>query len=292
MRTKILGTGLTGLVGSRLVELFKDQYDFANIDLTTGVDITNPQAVIDFITNNPAQVLIHFAAFTNVDAAYDQTDDQEGLCYKVNVVGTQNIVDACKAHDIYLIHVSTDFVFSGSKKEPYTEADPRDPIEWYGKTKAMAEEIVEKSLKHYSIVRLGYPIRANYDTKPGVLTKTLEGLKNNSLKPQFSDMIITPTYVDDFSRAIDTIISSQPTGIFHLHGSSSLSPFELSQKIADVFGYDPNVVKKGSLVKHLETTDRPYQKTLRIDNSKALRELGVELKDIDAILQNVKSQLS
>lgn len=291
MKTNILGTGLTGLVGSRVVELLQEKFDFKNIDLATGVDITNPQAVEDFIAANPASVLIHFAAFTNVNEAYNQTDNLKGVCYQVNVVGTQNIVNACKKHGVYLIHISTDFVFSGTKDGKYLESDPRDPIEWYGKTKAMAEEILENELSDYAIVRLGYPIRANYDLKPDVLAKTLDGLKNGTLYPQFSDMIITPTFVDDLALGIGKIIDKKPVGIFHLHGSSSLSPFELSKKIAAVFGYDPALVKEGSLEKYLETTDRPYQKKLAMDNSKAQKELEITLKDIDQILAEVKLQL-
>lgn len=293
MKTQVLGTGLTGLVGSRLVEMFEDKYEFLNMDLSTNVDITDPQAIENFIKKYPdAKTLIHLAAFTNVNEAFDQADDEKGTCYKVNVDGTKNIVNSCKKHDIYLIHISTDFVFSGNKTTPYTEDDPRDPIEWYGKTKAMAEELVESGLSSYSIARLGYPLRAKYDAKPHMLTKTLQGLESGKLYPQFSDMIITPTYVDDLAKSLDKIIELHPTGIYHLHGSTSLSPFELSKKIAKMFGHDPSVIKEGSLKEYQKSSDRPYQAYLRMDNSKTQRELGIKLKNIEEILADIKSQLT
>lgn len=288
----ILTTGLTGLVGSRLPELFGDKYEFHNMDLTTGVDITDKAKIQDFITKHPAKVLLHLAAFTNVNEANNQKEDKNGICYKVNVGGTQNIAELCKEHGIYMIHISTDFVFAGDKEEPYTEKNPRNPIEWYGETKATAEEAVEKTLNHYSIVRIGYPFRAKFEDKPDIVAKTIQGLKDGTLYPQFSDMIITPTFIDDLAKALDVIIGKQPDGIYHLNGSTSLSPFELAQKITKVFDFDSSKIKKGSLEEFLKTTDRPYQKTLKISNAKAKKELGVKILTIDEALQEIKNQLS
>lgn len=292
MKTPIITTGLTGLVGSRIPELIGNKYEFFNMDLTTGVDITDKAKIAEFISGHKANTLIHLAAFTNVNEAYNQRNDKSGICYKVNVEGTKNIAELCRENNIYLIHISTDFVFSGSKEESYTETDPRDPIEWYGETKALAEEVVEKTLSHYSILRIGFPFRAKFEAKPDIVAKTLQGLRAGTLYPQFSDMIITPTFIDDFARALNIVIQKQPEGIFHLNGSTSLSPFELAKKIATVFDLNPNSVKEGSLAEFLKTTDRPYQKTLRISNAKAKTELGVKLSDIDQALQEIKQQLS
>lgn len=291
MKKKILSTGLSGLVGSRIQEMFSDKYEFLNMDLSTGADITDKQAILDFINKNPADTLIHLAAFTNVNEANNQKGDKDGICYKVNVDGTQNIADICKEKGIYLIHISTDFVFAGDKQDHYTEEDPRNPIEWYGETKAMAEEAVEKTLNHYSIVRIGYPFRAKFEDKPDIVAKTIQGLKDGTLYPQFTDMIITPTFIDDLAKALDVIIDKQPDGIYHLNGSTSLSPFELAQEIAKVFNLDSSKIKEGSLEEFLKTTDRPYQKILKISNAKAKKELGVKISTIDEALSKIKEQL-
>ncbi len=287
----ILTTGLTGLVGSRIAELLNNKYEFFNMDLTTGVDITDQDKIEQFVQKHPAAIMIHLAAYTNVNGAYEQTGDKNGICYQVNVTGTQNIAQVCQKNDIYLIHISTDFVFSGKKNDFYTETDQRDPIEWYGQTKAWAEEVVEKSDAKYAITRIGYPFRAEFNPKPDSIAKIKQGLSQGTLYPQFSDMFITPTYVDDMARTIAIIIEKQPQGIFHLHNSSALSPFELAKKVATTFGFDPAAVKEGSLENYLKTTDRPYQKSLKMSNQKVQQELGVKLMTIDEALEDIKKQL-
>jgi len=288
----ILTTGLTGLVGSRIAEMLDDKYEFFNMDLTTGVDITDKSKIEDFVKDHPAQIMIHLAAFTDVNGANAQTGNKEAICYQVNVTGTKNIAEICKENNIYLINISTDFVFAGDKNEPYAETDSKNPIEWYGQTKAWAEEEIEKTLSHYAIARIGYPFRAKFDAKPDTVAKTKQGLANGTLYPQFSDMIITPTYIDDIARTIELMIEKQPQGIFHLHSSSSLSPFELAKKIATTFGFNPEIVKEGSLEEYLKTTDRPYQKNLRMSNKKVQQELGIKLMTIDEALKDIKKQLS
>lgn len=285
-------TGATGLVGSRFVEMFKDQYQFHNMDLTTGVDITDLDKIRAFVEKHPAQILIHLAAFTNVQACFEQTGNKDGLAYQVNVEGTANVAQVCQENDIYLIHISTDFVFAGDKKTPYTETDERNPIEWYGQTKSWAEEKVEHLLNHYSIIRIGYPYRANFKDKAGIVNKIKQDLEKDQLKPQFSDMTITPTFVDDLASALEIIIQKKPTGIYHLHGSSSLSPYQLAQKVAITFGFEPQLVKKGSLEEYLKTTNRPYQKHLIMANKKAKTDLGVKLSTIDQGLAAIKKQLN
>jgi len=288
----ILTTGLTGLVGSRIAEMLDDKYEFFNMDLTTGVDITDKSKIEGFVKDHPAQIMIHLAAFTDVNGANAQTGNKEAICYQVNVTGTKNIAEICKENNIYLINISTDFVFAGDKNEPYAETDSKNPIEWYGQTKAWAEEEIEKTLSHYAIARIGYPFRAKFDAKPDTVAKTKQGLANGTLYPQFSDMIITPTYIDDIARTIELMIEKQPQGIFHLHSSSSLSPFELAKKIATTFGFNPEIVKEGSLEEYLKTTDRPYQKNLRMSNKKVQQELGIKLMTIDEALKDIKKQLS
>ncbi len=284
----LITTGLTGLVGSHFAETFQSKYDFFNLDLATGVDITDPQKVEAFITSHPAPVLIHFAAFTNVNEAFKQTGDKSGICYQVNVEGTKNIVNSCKKYGIHLVHISTDFVFAGNKQEPYTEQDPRHPIEWYGQTKAWAEEIVENELSSYTILRIGYPFRAHYEVKSDIVHKILAGLKSGNLYPQFSDMVITPTPIHTFSQILDRVVEQKPQGIFHAHGSTALSPYQLARLVAKIFGYDPNQIKEGSLKEFLKTTDRPYQQYLRMDNSKIQQTLDLTIPTIDQALEEIK----
>lgn len=285
----ILATGATGLVGSRFVELFASKYTILNMDLTTGVDITSRQTVEDFVAKHQeADVLLHLAAFTDTGKAFAESGNQEGICYKVNVLGTKNIAEICQAKGIHLIHVSTDFVFDGHQTTPYTEDDPVSPLEWYGETKALAEQIVKASGASYTIARLSYPYRAEFAAKPDLIKKIRHGLETGALNPQFSDSLITPTFVDDIARAFDKIIELKPQGILHLTGSTALSPYELAKKVAAAYGFDPGMVKEGSLAKYLKTANRPFAKTVAMSNAKATKLLGLHFMTIDEGLAAIK----
>lgn len=290
MKLKIIGTGLSGLIGSRVVELLSGKYDFSDLSLKTRVDIANSAQVGKKIRTSKAQVVLHLAAFTDVDAASKQEGDQNGRCYQVNVVGTQNVISACKDSGKYLIYFSTDFVFDGKKKEPYTEEDKPNPIEWYGKTKFWAEEEVKKTTTAYAIVRPAFPFRTEFKPKTDLVRKIIKGLEENSLPPMFADQLITPTFIDDIAYALDVFIQERPIGIYHLVGSTILSPYELACQVADVFGFDKGKIKKGSLTEFLKTDPRPRHQYLGLSNQKIKKELGIKMRAVKEALQLIKLQ--
>lgn len=287
---KLLATGATGLVGSRFVELFKDQYEVFNMDLTTGVDITDKASLEKFITAHPADSLLHLAAFTDPNRAFAESGDKNGLCYKVNVLGTKNITEICQEKNIHLIHISTDFVFDGKKTTPYTEEDQTCPIEWYGETKAMAEQVVTQAGISATILRLAYPYRAHFELKPDLVRKIRTGLETGKLYPQFTDTLITPTFIDDIARVFAKTIDLKPQGIFHAVGSDSLSPYDLARKVATAFGLDPELVKQGSLTTYLESNPRPFAQFASLDNTKLKSELGISMHTIDEGLAELINQ--
>ncbi len=287
MKKKILGTGLTGLVGSRIVELLGNKFDFEDLAFEKGFDITKKETIEGKIADSSAESLIHLAAFTDVNAARKEKGDKNGLCYRVHVLGTKNIAGLCRKYDKFLVHFSTDFVFDGEKEGNYTEEDNPHPIEWYGETKYLAEEEVKNSGCRYCIVRIAFPFRAKFPNKLDFVRKIVEGLKNKTLSPQFSDQIITPTFIDDIVLGVEKILGKQPQGTFHLTGSTPISPYELAQKVAEKFGFDKKLAREGSLSLFLkETPDaRPYQKRLALSNQKVKNALGVLFKDIDQALE-------
>lgn len=289
----LLVTGLTGLVASRFQELYSQDFDFTNIDLATGIDITDQPAVNQVMAQSSASVCVHFAAFTDVDAAYSQSGDKTGSCYRINVLGTQNITQACAANNKYLIHISTDFVFDGINPPAggYTEAFLPHPIEWYGQTKLWAEQAVQNSGVSYAIVRITYPFRAHYPQKLDLVRSIISKLESNSLPPQFTDHIITPTFVDDIAPALRIMIDRRPPGIFHVVGSTPVSDYDLAVKVAQIFNFDTSEVKRGSLEEFLKTTNRPYQRHLFTSNAKLKRELDVSMSTLDKALLEMKRQL-
>ncbi|MBU0978734.1 sugar nucleotide-binding protein, partial [Patescibacteria group bacterium] len=228
----LLGTGLSGLVGSKFVELFTSKYDFDNFDLTNPqrpIDITHPQQVATAITNSPAKFMVHMAAFTDVTGAWLQTGDKNGPCWQVNVVGTKNIVRACQKTGKHLIHISTAYVFDGIKTTPYLETDQPHPIEWYGQTKAEAESLVTSLDSPWTILRIDQPFRSDELSRPDVVGKIMAKLKAGSLPPQFTDHTFGPTYIDDFAQVLDWVIRTQATGIWHATSNETWTDFKFAQ---------------------------------------------------------------
>jgi len=290
-KLKVIGTGMSGLVGTRIAELLGKKYSFTNLDLTTGIDLTLESNVKKAMGEAEGEVVLHLAAYTDVDAANSQQGDREGICYKLNVLGTRYVAQWCARTGKYLIHISTDFVFDGRKMSAYTEEDSPHPIEWYGRTKYLAEKEVQRADGRYAILRIAFPFRAAFAQKSDLVRSILDRLTKESLYPMFSDQIITPTFIDDIASAVDIVIGKKPQGIYHIVGSTSLSPFMLAKKIASAFAFPQNRVKKGSLSQYLKSAKRPYPRHLALSNRMAKTNLGIVMSDIDRALARLKSQI-
>lgn len=296
MKPKVIGTGLSGLVGSRIIELLKDKFEFIDFSLDTGVDVLNQQSLSQaFDRNKDAIAVLHMAAFTDTNAAWEQNNDKSGICYRLNVEGTQNILSLAKQYNQYLIYISTDFIFDGNKTTSYTEEDQPNPIEWYGKTKYLGEKvIVDSGYTNFNISRITYPYRANFDKKPDIIHKVLTKLQNNEPVKMFSDQVCTYTFIDDIAQAISFFLENKNTGIYHLVGSSSHSPYEMAQLVAKTFEFNINSIESSSLEEYIKsqpTGSRPWQKTLVTSNQKA-RNLGLTFKTLEEGLKEIKKQLS
>jgi dTDP-4-dehydrorhamnose reductase len=285
-KPQVLVTGLSGLIGSRFMQLYEEQYDLVNLDLTSGVDITNSEQVNSIFRESKARVIIHLAAFTDVSRAHEQNEDKEGSCYKVNVLGTKTIAEAASKSGKFLIHISTDYVFDGTKETPYEEVDTPHPIEWYGQTKYWAEQAVLNSQEKSVILRLAFPYQS-HPKRPDFLAKIIDKLNNNSLPPAFTDHVITPTFADDVSKVFDYCIKNQPTGLYHMTGSTHSSDYDIALMIKEVFSLSGDI-RPGLLKTYLKTINRPYQKTMRISNKKLTHDFGIGLMTLRDGLERVR----
>ncbi|RJQ36087.1 SDR family oxidoreductase [Candidatus Microgenomates bacterium] len=303
---KILGTGLSGLVGSRVVELLKEQYEFQNLSYETGIDITNKESIEKAINNSSAQTIIHFAAKTNVDGCEkDKEKDlnilmikdpkeqekeflKEKTAYAINVLGTKNIAEACNQNGKNLIYISTDFVFDGEKDEEYTEEDVPNPVNWYAQTKYEGEKIVKNSGIPWAIVRISYPYRSFFERKDfvrAVIGKMEKGEKLNMV----TDHIMSPSFIDDIAKALDVIIKSKQTGILHVVGSQFVSPYEAGIIIANIFNFDQSLVLKTSREEYFKGRAlRPLY--LKLKNDK-IEKLGIRMSTLEEGLREVKRQI-
>lgn len=268
MKPEVLGTGLSGLVGSRIVALLSSEYTFSNLDLSEGVDILDKQSIYNKIQSSSSDCVLHLAAFTDVNAAQEQNGDKTGSAWQVNVVGTQNIVEVCKELNKHLIHLSTGYVFDGHKSEAYTETDEMNPTDWYSVTKAEAEKVIEKLLPESTIVRINFPYRTDEFTKRDIWHKMADALQAGKTGPFFADHFFTLTPIEWLAEVLHWAIETKPAGVFHATSDKVYTDFTLAQEIATSLGVDPSTLQKGSLETFNKTAARPYQPSLILSNRK------------------------
>lgn len=288
--TSIIATGLNGLVGSKFVELFSPAYQFDRLDASdkeNPVDITNFEQVMAVFSRSQAQSVVHLAAYTNVSGAWEQRDDKSGPAYMVNVEGTRNIVKACQETGKHLIHISTAYVFNGEKADRYVETDPVSPIEWYGQTKAWAEEVVTNSNLDWTILRIDQPFRSDPFPKLDLAHRIVAGLRDGSLYPQFIDHFFGPTLIDDFAKVIDWSARTKSGGIFHATSGEKWSDFDFASLINQQLQVG-GVVNPGLLADYLKTLHRPYQKNTALNNDKLLAQLDFDLLSVAEAVSLIK----
>ncbi len=231
---KIALTGGDGLIGSRIIELLKDEFRFFNIGKET-MDITNKEQVYCILKNLDFDIFLHLAAYTDVDGA----EKNKELAYKINVEGTKNVFEIVSQKKKNFVYISTGFVFDGAKP-PYFEDSQPNPISYYGLTKYEGEKIVRNRAM---IIRLDYPYRAYFKQKKDFVRNIKSLLEQKKTLSMVSDSKMTPTFIDDFVYALKYLLNNFSPGIFHLVGANSLSPYEAGKLIAQIFNLNQKLVQ-------------------------------------------------
>lgn len=284
-KLKLLATGLSGLVGSKIAQDLQRDIAFENLDLTTGVDITNAEQVRRSLERSEAKVVLHLAAFTDVKAAWEQRGDRSGSCFRVNVLGTEIIAQACREYGKHLIHVSTAFVFDGSESRMYTEDSGIAPIEWYGQTKAEAEAKVREYADEWTIFRIDQPFRADDFVKPDTTHKLLRALLAGAATP-FADHWFSPTIIEDFAQVVLWAAKERVFGVWHATCGRKVSDLEYAELLARAQGLNLSIAP-GSLDAYLQNSNRPYQRNTALSAEK-LRAARPDLfTDLETALRRV-----
>lgn len=285
----ILGTGLSGLVGTRIVELLSQFYTFQDLSLTTGVDIRDKDVVTRKIKESDAPWVFHFAAVTDVDGSEEEKAlGVKSKSWLVNVEATKNIVGACRENGKRLLYLSTDFVFDGTK-DIYTENDTPNPQGWYAVTKYEAEKYVSSLKEQGLIVRIAFPYCATNPTKKDFLHRMLEEIKSSHSISAPTDQIITPTLIDDIAHALRNLVNGNAGGIYHVVGSDALSPFQAGQKLANLLGYPEDAVKPTTFARFYQHRSlRPFHAHLSNDK---ITKFGIHMSTFVEGLGKIKTQL-
>ena len=286
---KIFTIGGSGLVGSRIAQLLNNKYSVTDLSRIKGVDITEASS-LDIVKNDTdTEVAVLFSAKADVDGCErDKELGENGDAWKINVGGVQNVVNACLGNNKKLIYISTDFVFDGvnTPENGYAEEDKPSPINWYGETKFRGEEIVKNSGLSFVIARIAYPYRKEFVGKLDFVRAIKNRLENNQPVAGVTDHIFTPTFIDDIAHAIDKLVEMNSTGIFHIVGSQSLTPYDAAILIAEKYGLDKSLISKTTRAQYFkDKAPRPFNVSM---NNNKIEKLGVEMKRFEDCLEKIK----
>ena len=221
---RIIVTGSKGQLGSDVMtELNRNGIEAIGADLPE-LDITDKNAVEQFIAQSNADGVIHCAAYTNVDTAESENE----LCLKINTCGSLNLAKACEKYGLKMLYISTDYVFSGEGNEPFETDSPKVPCNFYGKSKLEGENAVIENCKKHFIVRISWVFGENGKN----FVKTM--LRLSTEKDEISvvnDQIGSPTYTKDLSVLLCDMIKSEKYGIYHATNEGYCSWAEFASKI-------------------------------------------------------------
>ena len=277
---KILITGSNGLLGQKLVELLLTQPHVQCIATARGanrlpftegyayysMDITDREQVNDVIAQVKPDVIVHGAAMTNVD----QCEFEKENCWAQNVKAVEYIVEACQQHNIFLCHVSTDFIFDGADG-PYTEEGEANPLSFYGWSKYAAEKVVEHSKLRWAIARTVLVYGIAYDmSRSNIILwvkKSLEEKKNIKV---VTDQWRTPTLAEDLAMGCFLIADQEAEGIFNISGKDLLTPYEMAIMTAEYFGLDKSLIAQADSSTFTQPAKRPARTGFVLDKSQTV----------------------
>jgi dTDP-4-dehydrorhamnose reductase len=230
----VLVTGSNGQLGNEL-RLLSGQYpehSFLYTDIAE-LDICDKTAIEELVCKNHIQLIINCAAYTAVDKA----EQEQQFAFKLNAEAVGNLCEVAQNNKIFLVHISTDYVFDGLKKGPWLETDKTNPFSVYGKTKCKGEEIIQQHQLPSLIIRTSWL----YSSFGNNFVKTILRLSHEKQHLNvISDQIGAPTYARDLAKAILQIISTgklpKKPEIYHFANEGKISWYDFAVAILEISG--------------------------------------------------------
>jgi dTDP-4-dehydrorhamnose reductase len=289
---KLLITGASGLLGSRLCEIaLKKKHIVYSVysqhkppyGMPIKLDVCDPRALTQIFRKIEPEAVLHAAALTDVD----KCELDRELSWKTNVEATRNLVRLCKESNVFLVYVSTDYVFDG-EKGMYKETDKPTPINYYGYTKLKGEETVQ-TLESYCIAR-GSVIYGSTPAagKTNFAIWLLDKLKKKEEVKILTDQWNSPTLNVNMAEMLIETLEKKVQEILHLAGATRLSRYEFAERIAEAFCLDARYIKPVQIEHMKWIAKRPKDSSL--DVSKAKRTLAIKPLEIREALEIMKKE--
>lgn len=294
---KFLVTGSSGLVGTRVVKDLVEQGDtvYATFHdskpdhgIPTHMDLINPEEIENNIQKIKPDAIIHLAALTNVDLC----EKEKEKAIKINSTATEIISKQAAKQKSFLVYVSTDYVFDGTKGMR-KESDIPNPVDFYGKSKLDGEKHIMNLASSWCIARTSTPYGMHQKKKSFPLM-VAENLQNNNEIKAVVDQFTSPTYVGNLSNMLIEISKRQIVGILHVAGATRISRYELAELVANKLNFSKNLLKPRNLNEMSWIAKRPKDSSLDITlASEILKEKPLNIEQgLDNLLRELKPQLS
>lgn len=266
----ILITGCNGQLGNemQLLEKQNPQHTYFNTDVQE-LDITDQQAVEQFVAGNAIDGIVNCAAFTAVDKA----ESSQELCDRLNRVAPGYLAGAVERRGGWFIQISTDYVFDGTNHTPYAETDPVCPNSVYGRTKLAGEQAAREACQRTMVIRTAWL----YSTFGNNFVKTMIRLgKEKTELGVIFDQIGTPTYAADLATAIFAAINQgvQP-GVYHFSNEGCISWYDFTKAIHRLAGITTCKVRPLHTAEYPTPAARPHYSVL--DKTKIKQTYGIEI---------------
>lgn len=285
----VLVTGAKGQLGQAIASISKNHIDIQFIFCSSAeLDISNLEECKAVFKIYKPNYCINAAAYTAVDKAESEPE----YAHLINVIGARNVAEVCKAFSTTLLHISTDFIFDGTKTSPYTEEDIPNPTGVYGQTKLDGEKAIQAAFDNYFIIRTSWV----YSQFGNNFMKTMLrlGAERDTLSV-VSDQIGTPTNAVDLAEVLMKIIkfchtersrsASPKYGIYNFSNEGQCSWYDFAKQIFEVNNIDINLqpIPTSSFP---TPAKRPVFSVL--DKSKIKSVFGIEIKSWEATITEVK----
>lgn len=296
---RVLVTGSNGLLGQKLIRLVEHESGVeliatgrgpGKVALKTGkfatLDVTREHDVKRVLDEISPDVVIHTAAMTQVD----QCETEREACWLNNVTAVRYVGQACEKQKAHLIHLSTDFVFDGTRG-PLDESEPPHPISYYGESKLASEQEVKKLSTPWTIIRtvLVYGVTRDMSRLNIVLwvKKSLEAGKTIRV---VNDQWRTPTLAEDLATGCWLAAQKKAIGIFHVSGAEMMTPYDIAMRTAEHFRLDKSLIQETNSTEFKQPARRPLKTGFIIE--KARKELGYQPHSFREGLSIISTQLA
>lgn len=268
----LLVLGRTGTLGKAFSRICDERNIHHLLLSRADLDLTNKEAMRQVVEELNPWGIVNAAGYVRVDEA----EGDIAACLEANCHGPAALAEVCREKGVRFLSYSSDLVFDGSKQGPYTESDAVAPLNVYGRSKALSEELILQQNPEALVIRTS-SFFGPWD-EYNFVTTTLTALKEGRSVTAAGDVYVSPTYVPDLVHASLDLLLDGEHGIVHMTNDGALSWAELARQVAGMAGYDVSLIREVPVRKLRLKARRPYYSVL-------VSEKGIKLPTVEAALE-------